>query len=222
VSDRDEQARWMAFTIDDRLLPGLFDAPDSECVLVRSPADLRRLRADILGRRQRPVVAIALDMDGGPVLAYGDVRAVVGPGVRVYLICDSDLLPELRELLGSRLTVEEGAVRTWWPGAGARCDPADHPSVLALEGEPSQVTLEEFAHQFDLTRPRVRAQIRLIEDARAFAEHELSLAREHNRTVQERLRDSQIECHSLRTRAEAAEAALADAQRPPVRGLRRE
>jgi hypothetical protein len=222
VSDRDDQERWMAFTIDDRLL-GFFDAPDPDCVLVQSSADLSRLCADILGRRQRPVVAITLDMDGGPVLACGDVRAVVGPGVRIYVICDSDLLPALRDLLGSRLTVGEGAVRTWWPGADARCDPADHPCVLALEGEPSQVTLEEFAHQFDLTRPRVRAQIRLIEDARAFAEHELSLAYEHNRKVQERLRDAQIECHGLRTRAEAAEAGLTDAQQPPsVRGLRRE
>ena len=212
----------MAFTIDDRLLLGIFDAPEPDCVLVQSAADLRGLSADILGRRERPVVAITPDMDGRPVLACGDVRAVVGPGVRIYLICDSDLLPELRELLGARLTVGEGAVRTWWPGADGRCDPADHPSVLALEGEPSEVTLEEFAHQFDLSRPRVRAQIRLIEDARAFVEHELSLAHAHNRKVQERLRDAQIECHGLRTRAEAAEAGLADAQRPSVRGLRRE
>jgi hypothetical protein len=221
VSDHDDQERWMAFTIDDRLLLGLFDAPDPDCVLVQSPADLRRLCADILGRRERPVVAITLDMDGGPVLACSDIRAVVGPGVRIYLICDSDLLRGLRRLLGSKLAVEEGAVRTWWPGADARCNPADHPSVLALEGEPSRVTLEEFAHQFDLTRPRVRAQIRLIEDAHAFVEHELSRAYEHGRKVQERLRDTQIECHSLRTRAEAAEAGLADAQRS-VRGLRGE
>lgn len=211
----------MAFTIDDRLLLGLCDRPERDCVLVHSQEDVRAMCADILGHREQPVVAITPDIDGQPVLACSDVRAVVGPSARIYLVCDSDLLRGLRELLGSRLTVGEGCVRTWWPGADARCDPADHPSVLALEGEPAEVTLEEFAHQFDLTRPRVRAQIRLIEDACAFAEHELSLAYAHNHDVQERLRDAQIECHGLRTRAEAAEAKLADAQHPPVRGLRR-
>jgi hypothetical protein len=222
VSSSDDQDRWMAVTIDDGLLLGLLDTPDPDCALVQTPADLRRLCADVLSRREQPVVAITLDFDGGPVLACSDVRALVGPGVRIYLICNSDLLDGLRETLGSRLAVDQGAVRTWWPGAGARCDPADHPAVVALEGEPSRVTLEEFAHQFDLTRPRVRGQIRLIEDTRALLEHELRRAHEHTRKVAERLRDTQIECHSLRTRAETAEASLAAVQPQPERPLRRE
>jgi hypothetical protein len=211
----------MAHSIDDRQLTSLLDAPDSDCVLVATGSELRRMCADILDEREQPVVALTLDADGVPVLGLADVRAVVGTGVRIHLIAGEDeLLHELRATLGPALALDRGAARVWWPGAGLRCDPADHPLVLALEGEPSAVTLEELALQFDLTRPRVRAQIRLIEDARAFVEHELADAREQSHRVHERLRDAQIECHSLRTRAEAAEAHLAAAQRPSDRGRR--
>ncbi|MGP0100650.1 MAG: hypothetical protein ACLPUT_03390 [Solirubrobacteraceae bacterium] len=204
----------MAHSIDDRLLSSLLDAHDADCIAVETRRDVHRMCADILGAREQPVVGLTLDADGVPVLACGDVRAVVGAGVRIYLLADDDLLHDLREALGPRLALEPGTVRVWWPGAGVRCDPADHPAVLALEGEPGAVTLEELALRFDLTRPRVRAQIRLIEDARAFVEHELTLAQQQSHKVHERLRDAQIECHALRTRAEAAEASLAAAQRP--------
>ncbi len=199
----------MAHSIDDRLLGSLLDAPDADCIAVDTRRDLERLCAYVLGAREQPVVGLTLDADGAPVLAHSDVRTVVGPGVRIYLLSSDDLLHDLREALGPRLALECGMVRVWWPGAGARSDPADHPAVLALEGEPSAVTLEELALQFDLTRPRVRAQIRLIEDARAFVEHELTVAQQQSHRIHERLRDAHIECHTLRTRAEAAEASLA-------------
>jgi hypothetical protein len=211
----------MAFTTDDQLLLGALEASDSDCLAVETMDDLRCLSADVLGRREQPVVGLTLDAnEDAPVLACGDVRAVVGPGVRIYLIFSDDLLFGLRQMLGGRLAIDRGMARIWWPGAGARCDATDHPAVLALEDEPYQLTLGEFALRFDLTRPRVRGQIRLIEDARAFLEHELGRAREQNRRVHERLRDAQIECHAQRTRAEAAEASLAAAQRPPDLGRR--
>ncbi len=203
----------MAFMIDERLLLG---APDTDCQAIETMHELRCLGADILGRREQPIVGLAPSADGdAPVLACGEVRAALGPGVRICVICDDTLLDGLRELLGARLALGRGAARIWWPGAGARCDPADHPTVLALEDEPRRATLEELARQFELSRPCVRAQIRLIEDARAFLENELTRAREQNRRVHERLRDAQIECHTLGMRAEAAEASLAAAPRPP-------
>jgi hypothetical protein len=211
----------MSFTVDDQLLLGALDASDSDCIVVASMRDLRCLCADVLSRREQPVVGLTLEVDGdAPVLACSDVRAVVGPGVRIYLIFSDELLYGLREMLGPKLAIDRGVARIWWPGAGARCDAGDHPAVLALDGEPCQITLEEFALRFDLTRPRVRGQITLIEDARAFLDHELARAREQNRRVHERLRDAQIECHALRARAEAAEASLAAAQRPPGLGRR--
>ncbi len=210
----------MAHSIDDRLLGVLRDPTDADCVLVETRLELECLCAEILGEREQPVVGLTLDADGVPVLPYGGVRAVVGAGARIYLLGEDGLLHELREALGPRLALEPGAVRVWWPGAEARCDPADHPCVPVLEGEPSAAALEELALRFDLTRPRVRAHVRLIEDARAFVEHELTLAQQQGHRVHERLRDAQIECHALRTRAEAAEASLAAAQPPPDHGLR--
>jgi hypothetical protein len=210
----------MAFSIDDGLLTGLLEVPDPDYQVVASGRELQRLCAEILGPREQPVIGLTLDEDGAPVLARADVRAVLGVGPRICLLCDDELLAGLREELGPRLALDRGAVRVWWPGACLRSDPAEHPAVIALQDEPDAATLEELALQFDLTRPRVRAHVRLIEDARAFVEHELRVAQQQSHRVHERLRDTQIECHSLRTRAEAAEASLAAAQRSSDRGRR--
>ena len=221
MTHADDHDQRLAFTLDDELLLEPLVASAADWIAVETMRDLRRLCADVLSLRDRPVVGLTLEADGrGPVLECAEVRAVVGPGVRIYVICSDDLLYGMREMLGPRLAIDRGMVRIWWPGAGARRDPGEHPAVLALDGEPRPVTLEEFARQFELTRPRVRVEIRLIEDARAFLERELARAEEQNRRVQERLRDAQIECHRLRTRAEAAEASLAAAQRPPDLGRR--
>ncbi len=210
----------MAFSIDDGLLTGLLEVPDPDYQVVASGRELQRLCAEILGPREQPVIGLTLDEDGAPVLACADVRAVLGVGPRICLLCDDELLAGLREELGPRLALDRGGVRVWWPGACLRSDPAEHPAVIALQDEPDAATLEELALQFDLTRPRVRAHVRLIEDARAFVEHELRVAQQQSHRVHERLRDTQIECHSLRTRAEAAEASLAAAQRSSDRGRR--
>jgi hypothetical protein len=205
----------MAFTLDEQSLRTARDVCDSDCIPVETEQELRCLCAEILARRDRPVVGLTLAEEGvRPVLACRDVRALVGPNVHIYLIRDNDLLDEMRKLLRGGLTLDRAAVRIWWPGANAHCDPGDHPAVLALEGEPPLVMLEELCQQFELTRPRVRGHIRLIEDARALLEHELARAQAQNHKVQERLRDTQMECHSLRARAEAAEARLA-AEHPP-------
>jgi hypothetical protein len=208
----------MAFSIEDGPLSSLLDAPDPDYVIVASGRELERVCADVLGPRAQPVVGLTLDDDGAPVLACADVRAALGAGPRIYLLCGDELLGGLRERLGPRLALDRGTVRVWWPGACVHSDPTDHPAVIALEDEPGAATLEELALQFDLTRPRVRAHIRLIEDARAFVEHELGVAQQHSHKIHERLRDAQIESHSLRQRAETAEASLAAAQRPSGRG----
>jgi hypothetical protein len=189
-------------------------ASDPDYVVVRTQGDLERLCDDISGEREDPIVGLTFAPGSRePVLRVSDVRDVVGSGVRIYLITSEDLLRGLAELVGSRLRVWEGAVRTWWPGASVRDEPGNHPVVVGLEDEDYQVTLEEFATEFDLSRPRVRGRVRLIEDSRAFLERELRLAQEQSRKIHERLRDSQIESHRLRTRAEVAEASLEDARR---------
>jgi hypothetical protein len=189
------------------------DVPGAGCMVVETREDLCALGADVLGERDYPVIGLTLRIyEAEPVLAPRDVRFVVGQRAHIYLVSEDEMLRGLGEMLGSRLRLDRGAARVWWPGSGARrCDPDDHPVVFALEGEDRDDTLEDFGYQFDLTRPRVRGRINLIEDGRAFVEHELARVNEQNRRMHERLRDAQIEGHRQRMRAEQAEAQLASA-----------
>jgi hypothetical protein len=189
---------------------------DPDYVVVRTTRDVQRLSADILGERDRPIVGLTHGEDGlEPVLAASEVRALVGLGIRIYLVPDDELLAEFKQEVGPRLTLERAAVRVWWPGASVRCDPSDHPLVLALAGERSSDLLRELSQQLDLSRPYVREQITLLDDTRAFLEHELARMVARNREIHQRLRDAQVERHRMQTRAEAAEARLAALQREP-------
>jgi hypothetical protein len=202
-------------TIDDALGIGPLEASESGLVTIETEHDLARICAEILSARTQPMVGVTLrPYEQEAVLSVQQIRAVVGPGVRVFVISSDELLLEFRRMLGSRLRLDRGTIRIWWPGASPRCDPTEHPVIVALEDEEVAATLEELGYQFDLSRPRVRGRIEMIEDARAFLDHELTRAQEQNRRLHERLRDTQIECHGLRTRAEAAEARLDAAERP--------
>jgi hypothetical protein len=130
----------------------------SGVTLVRSTRDLRSFEAYLLGHRDRPVIALTPSRSGGPVLAPQDVRRIVGARCAIYLIRGEHLLRRLQGVLGSPLTVRLGEARIWWPGLTTRSDPADHPSVQPAEGGDPQDTLAEFARQFDLSRPSVRAE----------------------------------------------------------------
>lgn len=193
------------------------EASDPEYVVVRTGEELERLCDDIYCERDYPIVGLTLRRESNePVLRASDIRGVVGPEVRIYLLTNEELLYEMQELVGSRTRLWSGAIRIWWPGVSARSDPGDHPLVVGLEDEDYTVTLEEFANEFDLSRPRVRRRLRLAEDSRGFLERQLHDSQEQTRRAHERLRDVQIECHRLRTRAEVAEAARLGALRPPA------
>jgi hypothetical protein len=198
-------------------LIGAGEASDPEYVAVRTAEELERLCDDIYGERDYPIVGLTMRRESSePILRASDIRGVVGPGVRIYLLTNEELLYEMQELVGSRAGLWSGAIRIWWPGVSARSDPGDHPLVVGLEDEDYTVTLEEFANEFDLSRPRVRNRMRLVYDSRAFLERQLHDSQGQNRRTHERLRDAQIECHRLRTRAEVAEAACLGALRPPA------
>src|ERR1700683_2043486 len=163
---RPEERRQVPPTNEDPPPTHHMERSDLDYVVVRTSGDVQRLSADILAERDRPIVGLTHGEDGHePVLAASEVRSLVGPRVRIYLVPSDDLLAEFRDEIGPRLTLERAAVRIWWPGASVRCDPTDHPLVVALEGERPRDTLQEFSHQLDLSRPYVRAQISLIEDA---------------------------------------------------------
>lgn len=169
-------------------------------ILVRTAQDLQSFEAHLLGGRDRPAVALTPSVDPSvPVLAPEDVRAVVGPRCGIYVIDGEHLLRRLESILGTSLAVPLGAARIWWPGLTTRSDPADHPLVQPVEGESPGEVIAELARQFDLSRPRVREQIKLIDDARAQLELELDRAREQNRQLAQQLRDAKVERHRLRS-----------------------
>lgn len=174
-----------------------------EPIVVRRELGLLKMQAYLLsGRRKLPVVAFTRSLESDePVLVASDVRAVVGRGPRIYYMPEEHLLLSLREALGRALTLPVGAARVWWPGLYVGSDPSGHPLVVELDGEPEQQMLVEFARRFDLSRPRVREEIRQIEEVRRLAEDELAKARQQNR-------DMKIERHEALMRAETAEASL--------------
>jgi hypothetical protein len=181
---------------------------DVEAIVVGEEPGLRSMQAYLLaGDRQQPVVALTRSLDTGePVLAPGDVRALVGAGPRIYYVPEEDLLDRLQERLGRALALPAGAVRVWWPGLSTGSDPGEHPLVLELDGEPESSLLAELARELELSRPLVRREIKLIEQTRRLAEDELAKAREQNRNMK-------IERHEALARAEAAEASLRAATR---------
>jgi hypothetical protein len=180
---------------------------DGDCVVVLSKAELRSLEAYILGEREHPVVALTPSlMMPEPAFAPGAIREIVGPGARIYFIPGTFMLHRLQDALGRRLAPAAGTARIWWPGFNLGSDPREHPLVQRLEGESDESAVEEFARCFDLSRPRVRREIELIEDARALAERERDQAVERARELEQLLRDAQIACRDAVERAERAEA----------------
>lgn len=175
----------------------------SPVVVLRNTQDLRSFEAYLFGERDRPVVALARLRSGGPVVAPEEVRAIVGPRCAIYLIKGEHLLRRLGEILGAKLTVRLGQARVWWPGLTTRSDPADHPVVQPVEGDGPLEVLAEFARTFDLSRPHVRAEIRLVEDARAVLEHELAQAQQQAQDLAERLRGAQADRYQAERHAQA-------------------
>jgi hypothetical protein len=176
-------------------------------LIVRSQLALREMEADLRsGDRVQPVVGIAcMEEINEPVLAARRVREIVGAGPRIYYVPGEYLLRGLQGRLGRSLALPAGGARVWWPGLAAASDPAAHPLVLALDCESQSDMLAEFARVFDLSRPFVREEIQVIEDARRLAERELSQEREQNRSMETELSEAL-------TRAQQAERALQTAR----------
>jgi hypothetical protein len=168
--------------------------------------ELRSLLGYILGERSQPVIALAL-MEGAEmtVLPPRGVRAIVGPDPRIYVIRRDALLGQLAKALGRGLAVTVGAARIWWPGVTRTSDPFDHPLVVQVESEHAGSLLEEFARQFDLSRPLVREEIKRLDGMRGLLELELERNQGALATSDERLRDEQIARHSAERRVATLE-----------------
>jgi hypothetical protein len=180
---------------------------DGDWIVVYSKADARGLEVHILGDREFPVVALAPSVTTDVLVFLPEaIRDIVGPDTRIYVIPGDYLLKQLQGWLGRKLAPARGAARIWWPGFSTRSDSEDHPLVQRIEGESDVVALEEFARRFDLSRPRVRTEIKLIHDSRALAESERDQALARAREIEPLLRDARAACREAAARAERAEA----------------
>jgi hypothetical protein len=184
---------------------GAMTIEDSGVLVVRSQAGMQSLEDFLLGERVVPAVVLSQSADTfQPVLSPAGIRATIGVEGAIYYVPGEQLLRQLRAVFGHALALSRGAVRIFWPGLSIRSDPADHPLVPILDGEGEGEALGEFARQFDLSRPRVRSEIKLIEDARSVLQSELDAARRDTHRVAEQLRDANIDRHEAVTRAERA------------------
>jgi hypothetical protein len=174
-------------------------------IVVGDELALRDMVSHLLGDRAEPVLGYGFASSLGevtPAVAVARLRPIVGPTARIYLVADERELDGLEQALGRRLALMAESVRVWWPGLGPRSDPGDHPFVLSEECELDM--LAELSLQFDLSRPHVRREIKLIDDVRALAERQVREAEEKERITAQRLRDAHVERHRETSRAEAA------------------
>lgn len=178
-------------------------------LVVRSQPEVRSLEEVLLGGRDAPVVVLTQSTETlEPVLPPKKVRAVVGEEAGILYVPGDYLLRRLRATLGHALAVSRGAARIFWPDLTVESDGSDHPLIPVLEGESEEDALAEFARQFDLSRPKVRREIRLIEDLRSSLRDERDAAAKDVRGIAERLRDANIERHVATVRAERHEHGL--------------
>lgn len=178
-------------------------------LVVRSQPEVRGLEDVLLGGRDAPVVVLTQSMETlEPVLPPKKVRAIVGEEAGILYMPGDYLLRRLRATLGHALAVSRGAARIFWPDLTVESDGSDHPLIPVLEGESEEDALAEFARQFDLSRPKVRREIRLIEDLRSALQDERDAAAKDVRGIAERLRDANIERHAATVRAERHEHGL--------------
>jgi hypothetical protein len=143
-------------------------------IIISSESQLRDMERHLLTReRDQPAVALAPAVaEGPPTLAPGDARAIIGVGATLYVIAEDDLL-DLQDLPSPLALARGFSARIWQPELTSDSDPDDHPLVRALGTES---TLEVLALKFDLSRPRVRKEIKRIEGIRAFTERQLDKA----------------------------------------------
>jgi hypothetical protein len=158
-------------------------------VVVRTEAEVLSLVGSLVGDRQRPVIVLTQASESAlAVLPPKQVRAAVGPDVDIYLIAGDGLAGSLGEALGRALGVAPGMARVFWPGLSCRSDPSDHPLVPVLDGESQDGALAELVRQFNLSRPDVRQEIRLIEDARSVLQDQLARLESDIRKLTQQIR----------------------------------
>jgi hypothetical protein len=177
-------------------------ATDTDHVVVRSRQELGQLIAEILSpERNHAVIGLTTRPgESEPAIAPGDVRSIVGPAPRIYVIPTGPLTRGLTRSLPARLDVCGGAARIWWPGINPHSDPLDHPLALCHPSTSPSHARAVVAEKYEDTRPLTRRREALLQRQR-------TLTQEHNRHLTDRLSRAEIERDQERVRADQAVAA---------------
>jgi len=115
---------------------------------VQNHAEVQELAEVVLdpGREELVVVLSSRAKEQWPPLDVDDVRAIVGPGARIYILPTGGLSLDLNERLPGRLTPYNGSVGAWLPGFGPESDLREHPIVFDPTGEYGLRTLRQLAY----------------------------------------------------------------------------
>ena len=122
--------------------------PSPPYLLVHNHAEVQELAEVVLnpGREELVVVLSSRAKEQWPPLDVDDVRAIVGPGARIYILPTGGLSLDLNERLPGRLTPYNGSVGAWLPGFGPESDPREHPIVFDPTGEYGLRALRQLAY----------------------------------------------------------------------------
>jgi hypothetical protein len=117
-------------------------------LLVQNHAEVQELAEVVLnpGREELVVVLSSRAKEQWPPLDVDDVRAIVGPGARIYILPTGGLSLDLNERLPGRLTPYNGSAGAWLPGFGPESDPREHPIVFDPTGEYGLRALRQLAY----------------------------------------------------------------------------
>jgi hypothetical protein len=183
---------------------------DAGVTVVRDRQALASL-VQLLLSPERAVAVVAVTgsrRNAAPALDLAQVREIVGPAVPVHFIAERPLLCRFQRAVGRRMALPPWGARIWWPGLSKTSNPRDHPSLWTLETESSDDALTAFACSFDLSRPHVRREINLIEEAHALTDHRLEQTGERLLDSEENLRRAKLALRDALAAATAAEAQL--------------
>jgi hypothetical protein len=157
--------------------PQTAPAPEgpSELGLVElsSEGELSSLVKEILDPgRDYPIVCLtARSAEHDPALEPRAVRAIIGPEIPIYLICEQRLTRALSERLPPRFDVWGGAARVWWPGVSKDADPLEHALIYDPSGSYGGDCLERLAAEFATPeRPQLTLKQQLVLAERQRAE----------------------------------------------------
>ncbi len=126
-----------------------------ELVPLCSAGDVRRVSTDIQSpSRQHPVVCFApVEREAMPSL--DELREILGPEVRVFLVMGERLLQKLPRASGTSISFGSVPIWLWWPSSLRK--------RLAPSGAERAAALVDFARTVDLSRPLIRSSFARVE-----------------------------------------------------------